>query len=166
MARLTRSFYSRSALIVARELLGCILVRRVGETVLRGRIVETEAYLNDDPASHSFRGMTPRTAVMFGPAGHLYVYFTYGMHYCANVVTGKEGIGEAVLLRAVEPLEGTEVMMRNRYGPKSGRNETVLLKNLTNGPAKLAKAFALTTAHSGVDLPDTGIHGRGRFRHE
>jgi DNA-3-methyladenine glycosylase len=107
-----------------------------------GRIVEVEAYREDDPASHSYRGRTPRTDVMFGPAGHLYVYFTYGMHYCANIVTGTDGHGAAVLLRAVTPLAGIDVMS----GRRGGR------RDLTDGPAKLCQAFAIGPAHNGADL--------------
>ena len=107
-----------------------------------GRIVEVEAYRQDDPASHTFRGRTDRNAVMFGPAGHLYVYFTYGMHYCANIVTGPEGHGAAVLLRAVAPLAGIDVMRDRRHGRSA----------LTDGPAKLCQAFAIGPDHNGVDV--------------
>jgi DNA-3-methyladenine glycosylase len=128
----------------APRLLGCYLVREQNGHQLAGRIVEVEAYAEDDEASHSFRGKTNRTAVMFGPHGHLYVYFTYGMHYCANVVTGQEGYGAGVLLRAIEPLEGEELMEANRGG-MSGRN-------LTNGPGKLTQALAITMSLGGHDL--------------
>src|SRR6266511_3967496 len=111
---LPRSFYRRPSPEVAPDLLGRLLVRPVGDALLIARIVEAEAYQEDDPASHSFRGMTARTEVMFGPAGRLYVYFTYGMHFCMNVVTGREGEGSAVLLRAVEPLAGLEWMCHRR----------------------------------------------------
>ncbi|MDE3057558.1 MAG: DNA-3-methyladenine glycosylase, partial [Bacteroidota bacterium] len=115
MNKLPRSFYTRPALTVARELLGKILVRKIGSVMLTGKIVEAEAYLGEsDPASHAFRGKTERNSVMFRDGGYLYVYFTYGMHFCSNVVTGKEGIARAVLLRAVEPVEGIEAMKKNR----------------------------------------------------
>ena len=139
-ARLERAFFARDALVVAPELLGKVLV--AGECA--GRIVEVEAYRSDDPASHSFRGRTPRNAMMFGPAGVLYVYFTYGMHHCANVVTGVAGDGQAVLLRAVVPLAGVDVM-RFRRGGKPDRL-------LADGPGKLCLAFGLDRSDDGTDL--------------
>jgi DNA-3-methyladenine glycosylase len=135
---------SMPAEIAAPRLLGCRLVRRVDGQLLSGRIVETEAYSQDDVASHSYRGQTPRTKVMFGPAGHLYVYFTYGMHYCCNIVTGPAGHGSAVLIRAVEPLEGQGLMSQNRRG-LSGTA-------LTNGPAKLCQALQIGKSFNGHDL--------------
>jgi DNA-3-methyladenine glycosylase len=102
--------------VVAPRLLGCELRMQTGNNILAGRIVETEAYDQSDVASHSYRGETERTKVMFGPAGYLYVYFTYGMHFCCNVVVGSTGHGAAVLLRAVEPLAGEEIMLQNRQG--------------------------------------------------
>ncbi len=119
MNKLPRSFYTRPTITVAKELLGKIFVRKIGKKILSGRIVEVEAYLRNDPACHAFRGMTERNRVMFNEGGYLYVYFTYGMHYCANIVTYKEGIGEAVLIRAVEPVDGIEVMIKNRGFDKS-----------------------------------------------
>ena len=119
-----------------------------------GRIVEVEAYREDDPASHSYRGRTPRTAVMFGPAGHLYAYFTYGMHYCANIVTGADGHGAAVLLRAVTPIDGIDVMLDRRNGRR----------DLADGPAKLCQAFGIGPAHNGADLctaADIGLYDDG-----
>ena len=133
-----------SAPEAAKQLLGCFLEREIDGKLVRVKIVETEAYDQTDAASHSFNGRTPRTDVMFGPAGHLYVYFTYGMHYCCNVVVGKEGMGSAVLIRAVEPTEGEE-LLASRRGGKSGIE-------LTNGPAKLCQAMAITRAMNGHDL--------------
>lgn len=151
MKKLPRSFYTRRTLAVAKELLGKFFIRKLGTQHLVGMIVETEAYRFNDPASHSYRGQTDRNTVMFRNGGSLYVYFTYGMHYCANVVTSREGHGEAVLIRAVEPIEGIEEMMRNR------KNGDRTMKNLTNGPAKLARAFNITIRDSGTDLTEDTI---------
>lgn len=148
LKKLPRSFYLRPTLTVAKDLLGKLFVRRVRNKFIIGKVVEVEAYCEGDPASHSYRGKTKRNSVMFWEGGHLYVYFTYGMHFCANVVTEQEGIGEAVLIRSVEPIEGIEIMKKNR-GLKA--NETVE-RTLTNGPAKLCKAFGITRKHNGVDL--------------
>jgi DNA-3-methyladenine glycosylase len=130
---------------VARDLLGRLLFRELpnGKRLV-ARIVETEAYQEDDPASHSFRGLTERTKVMFGPPGHLYVYFIYGMHYCMNVVTGRDGEGSAVLVRAAEPLEGMPEMIRRR------RLQTPRL--LCSGPARLCEALGIGREHNGTDL--------------
>jgi DNA-3-methyladenine glycosylase len=145
VARLSRSFFARSAPEVAPDLLGQVLVRRLASgTTLRARIVETEAYEPDDPASHSYRGPTRRNASMFGGPGHLYVYFTYGMHWCMNVVTGPEGHGSAVLLRAGEPLDGIEAMMTRRG--------TDRVRDLCRGPARLAQAFDVDGDQDGADL--------------
>jgi DNA-3-methyladenine glycosylase len=129
---------------IAPRLLGSLLIREVQGRRLVGRIVETEAYDEHDAASHTFRGLTPRTEVMFGPPGFLYVYFTYGMYFCCNVVCGLEGQGSAVLLRALEPLEGEDVMADNRNG-KSG-------VNITNGPGKLCQALQIDKALNAHDL--------------
>lgn len=153
MHKLPSSFYTRRTLIVAKSLLGKIFVRRIGKKILSGKIVEVEAYLHNDPACHAYRGMTERNKVMFNEGGSLYVYFTYGIHYCANIVTNKKGVGEAVLIRAVEPIGGIDVMMKNRFD-KSDRHlkSDGHLKNLTNGPAKFAQAFGLTKKQNGVSL--------------
>lgn len=132
-----------SAVEAAKLLLGCELIREFGTGTAKVRIVETEAYDESDAASHSYNGKTNRTDVMFGPAGRLYVYFTYGMHYCCNVVVGPAGYGAAVLIRAVEPIAGIEYLEENR--PKPGIN-------LTNGPAKLCQALMIDKRLNGHDL--------------
>ena len=142
---LPRSFFARPAHVVAPELLGRDLVARHPRGgFLVARIVETEAYGPRDPASHAFRGPTARNASMFGPPGHLYVYFTYGMHWCVNVVTGRPGEGSAVLLRGAIPLRGQEVMARRR-----GRDRE---RDLCSGPAKLAQAFGIDGGLDGADV--------------
>lgn len=151
LRKLPRSFYQRPTLTVARELLGKCLVRRYRGLRLIGRIVETEAYRGTlDPAAHTYRGKTKRNEVMYWGGGHLYVYFTYGMHFCANVVTGKRESGEAVLIRAIEPMEGVEAMARNRFGARSARGPHP--HNLTNGPAKLCQAISIRRKQNGMDL--------------
>ena len=143
--RLPRRFFARPSTAVAPELLGRILVRVSGDgTRLVARIVEVEAYGPKDPASHAYRGRTPRNLVMFGPPGRLYVYFTYGMHFCANVVTGAEGEGSAVLLRALEPLEGLETMAANRG--------VDAVRLLCSGPGRLTQAMGIARPDNGVDL--------------
>jgi DNA-3-methyladenine glycosylase len=144
---LRRSFYARDARELAPELLGKVLVRREpGKPVLAARIVDVEAYCGaDDAGSHAFRGETARNAVMFGPAGHLYVYFTYGMHWCANVVAGEAGTAAAVLVRAAAPIVGVEVMRERRAAARRDRD-------LCSGPAKLCQAFGITGAFNGADL--------------
>ena len=143
MSATTRRFYDRPATEVAPELLGKILVHTFSDGLrLAARIVETEAYERDDPASHSFRGPTVRNSTMFGPPGHLYVYLTYGMHHCMNVVTGPSGVGSAVLLRAGEPLEGIEEMVRRRGRPDL----------LCSGPARWSRAFGVDRSFDGSDL--------------
>lgn len=128
---------------VAPLLLGSRLIRTINDQTIEVRIVEVEAYHQTDAASHSYNGQTPRTSVMFGPAGHLYVYFTYGMHYCCNIVTGTEGEGSAVLIRAVEPMRGEATMHAHR---------AQLGVNLCNGPAKLCQALAIDSNLNGHNL--------------
>ena len=150
--KLPRSFYTRSTLAVARDLLGKILVRKERNGTRAGRIVEVEAYLGQrDPASHAYRGRTARNDVMFWTGGHLYVYFTYGMHFCANVVTGKEGDGTAVLIRALEPLRGIRAMARCRHLSPAD------LHALCSGPAKFCEAFQIGRRENGIDLCGTFI---------
>ena len=144
MGRLLRPFFARYSPDVAQELLGCVLVRRIGGRTLSGRIVEVEAYRgSDDPASHSFRGPTKRSSIMFGEGGHAYVYFTYGNHWLLNFTAEPEGEPGAVLIRALEPLEGIERMAKNR-----GVSEVA---NLTDGPGKLTKALSIDGALNGED---------------
>jgi DNA-3-methyladenine glycosylase len=139
--RLKRSFYARDAIQVARGLLGKIV--RHGDT--SGRIVETEAYLGTgDAAAHSAAGITPRTRVIFGPPGHAYLYLSYGIHACLNLVAEPEGTAGSVLIRAVAPLSGVDEMRRRRGILKIGE--------LANGPGKLTKALGITLAHNGVDV--------------
>jgi DNA-3-methyladenine glycosylase len=148
---LARDFFGRHPRRVARELLGKVLVRQADGARLTARIVEVEAYLGvDDPAAHAAAGNTARTAVLFGPPGHAYVYFIYGNHYCLNVSCETEGRAGSVLIRALEPLSGVEEMAHARgieiHGPKD-------LIRLTSGPGRLAQAFAITRAlDNGCDL--------------
>lgn len=146
-ARLPRSFYHQDTVTVARSLLGCVLWRRIGSTRLAARIVETEAYLGaNDSASHARRGLrSARNASMYLAGGHAYVYFTYGMHWCMNVVTQEEGLAEAVLLRAAEPLLGLEWMREHR--PKARRD-----RDLMNGPGKLCAAMSIDRQLDGEPL--------------
>lgn len=142
-----RRWYARDAREVAPELLNKILVHDDGHMpAVAARIVEVEAYAgSEDPGSHGYRGRTPRTATMFGPPGHLYVYFTYGMHWCANVVTADEGVCSAVLLRAGAPLAGHDEMRRRRPAARRDRE-------LCSGPARLAQALGLGPEHDGADV--------------
>jgi DNA-3-methyladenine glycosylase len=143
---LGRRFFARSSLEVARELLGCVLVVVRPDGRVGVRLTEVEAYDGEsDPGSHAFRGPTPRNTVMYGAAGHLYVYFTYGMHYCANVVTGRPGQACAVLLRAGEVVEGV-ALARTR------RPSATVDRDLARGPARLAQALGLGRPDNGVDL--------------
>ncbi|GLQ98945.1 DNA-3-methyladenine glycosylase [Dyella mobilis] len=141
--RLSLTFYRRDPLVLAPELLNKLLWCHDGRA---GRIVEVEAYHGaDDPAAHSYRGKTLRNAAMFGPPGHLYVYFTYGMHWCANVVCGETREGFAVLIRALQPVAGVELMHAARPRAKTDRQ-------LCNGPARLAQAMGIAKQQDGVDL--------------
>lgn len=149
--------------VAAPLLLGCTLTRTItlnGEKhKLVARIVETEAYDQDDPASHAFGGPSERNAAMFGPAGHLYVYVSYGMHHCCNVVCGPEGFGSGCLVRAVEPLESVEVMRELREAGRAGkaqaeraRKHPLKLRDLTNGPGKVCAALGIDKELYGHDL--------------
>lgn len=142
---LKRSFYSENSVKVAKKLLGKLLVRELPEGKLIGKIVEVEAYRgSDDPASHAYRGKTQRNQVMFSKPGLAYIYLIYGVHYCLNVKAEKEGIPGAVLIRALEPIEGIEIMRKNRQIEK--------ITELTNGPAKLTEAMKITGELNGWDL--------------
>lgn len=144
-AALPASFYARSPLLVAADLLGCLLVREWAGERLSGRIVEVEAYFGAaDAASHAHRGPTVRNRVMFGPPGYAYIYFVYGMHFCLNAVTGEEGEASAVLIRALEPVSGMEAMRRQRRQ----NDERVLC----SGPGKLCQALAIDRTLNGCDL--------------
>lgn len=147
---LSHRFYNRNGTLVAQELLGCFLVHKTPQAIFCGKIVETESYLADDPASHSFRGPTARNEVMFGPAGHIYMYFIYGMHWCFNVVTGPVGTGEAVLIRALEPIDEIEQMQANR----GIHNQA----ELCSGPAKLVQALSIPSSYSGADITKSPLY--------
>jgi DNA-3-methyladenine glycosylase len=153
---LPRSFYARPADVVARELLGAVVETQTAEGLVSVRLTEVEAYAGEgDAASHAWRGPTPRTEVMFGPPGHVYVYFTYGMHWCANLVCGVDGVAAAVLLRAGEVVVGVD-LARERRGPAPAE------RALASGPANLARALGLDGAWNGDDV--TRPSGRLRVR--
>jgi DNA-3-methyladenine glycosylase len=144
---LGQKFFNQPTIDLAKALLGKYLV--YGN--LKGKIVETEAYLyRNDPGCHASRGLTPRNAPMFGPAGRAYVYFIYGMYHCLNIVSGKTGEGEAVLIRALEPVEGIALMQKRR--------KTMNIENLCNGPGKLTQAFGITRRHNNMSLIDGKLH--------
>lgn len=154
---LPRKFYIRPVLAVAKDLLGKVLIKSEGKKMFAGRIVEVEAYDGKvDQAAHTYNGKTKRNEVMFNEGGYFYVYFTYGAHFCCNVVTGKKDHGAAVLIRAVEPLAGIDYMIRNRFN-RSLRSEKELF-NLTSGPGKVCKAFGFDRSHSGLDLTNSSVY--------
>ena len=151
MDRLDREFYLQDTIKVARQLLGKKLVRKIGKSTISGIITETEAYRqSDDPASHAHRTITPRNKAMFGMVGCAYVYFTYGMYHCMNVVArNKNYTAGAVLIRSLEPQDGIDIMMKNR--------KTKDITNLANGPAKLAIALNITKKRYGEDLVESDL---------
>lgn len=144
MEKLGREFYSRNMVEVAKAVLGKILVHQTADGIVSGRIIETEAYAQGDPASHSTRGRTPRTHVMFEEPGHAYIYLIYGFHYCLNLVSHLPGIAGGVMIRALEPLDGIELMKRNR-----GKENVC---DLCSGPGKLTRAMAIDKSLYGEDL--------------
>jgi len=149
--KLPEEFYHHGALYVARNLLGKQLVKREEGIFLAGKIVEVEAYTDkNDEASHSYKGVTNRNKTMFALGGKLYVYFVYGNHFCCNVVCDKEGVGAAVLIRAIEPLNGIEVMAQRRFKKKDMTEKEFL--NLTNGPGKICQAYNISAKENGIDL--------------
>ena len=179
MPKLPLDFYqSHDTLTLAQLLLGCELVHETSEGTTAGIIVETEGYLIDDPACHAYRRQTPRNAAMFGPAGTLYVYQIYNHYNCINVVTSPEGVGEAVLIRALEPTEGIELMeFRRNEAFKTGfaryRNNTIDSttaegqRNLANGPGKLTIAMGISRSiHNGSSLTTGDIYIRGPVLHD
>jgi len=155
--KLNLTFYQRNVLVVAKELLGKVFVKNEDNKILSGKIVEVEAYEGKtDQASHSYNGKTKRNEVMFEAGGLLYVYFTYGVHFCANVVTGKKNEGNAVLLRGLEPLTGIEIMAKRRFG-KTELSDKELM-NLTNGPGKICQAFSIGRKENGENLTNEKIY--------
>lgn len=154
MKKLEREFYNRDSVIVAQELLGKVLVHETEGKRLSARIVETEAYMGViDKAAHSYGGRrTPRVEVMYGGPGHSYVYLIYGMYDCFNIVTREEGVPQAVLIRAAEPLENLDIMSQNRYKKTYDQLNKNQITGLTSGPGKLCKALAINRTLNGEDL--------------
>ena len=155
-SRLSREFFNRDVITVARELLGKLLIRREGRKLLAGRIVEDEAYLGAlDPAAHAYNGRTARNAVLFGPPGHAYVYFIYGNHYCTNVSCMPEGDGGGVLLRAMEPVFGVTEMARLREVELADEPRVSQLRLISSGPGRMSEALGITRERdNGKNLTD------------
>ncbi|AET69182.1 DNA-3-methyladenine glycosylase [Desulfosporosinus orientis DSM 765] len=154
MKTLGREFYNRDSLIVAKELLGKVLVHEIEGQRISAKIVETEAYMGvEDKAAHSYGGKrTPRVEVMYGGPGFSYVFMIYGMYYCFNIVTREEGTPQAVLIRAAEPIEGLELMAQNRFHKAYNQLSKSQIKGLTNGPGKLCRALLIDKGLNGEDL--------------
>ncbi len=156
-SKLDRQFYTRDLLAVANQLLGKLIVKKEKGKILSGKIVEVEAYDGSiDEAAHTFIGKTKRNEIMFNEGGYLYVYFTYGNHYCCNVVTGQEGKGTAILIRAIEPVDGVATMIKNRFN-RNLLNEKEKY-NLTSGPGKVCQAMSINKNHYGIDLTGEEIY--------
>ena len=156
-APLPRGFFDRPATTVAPELLGCVLVHELGDGVVAAEIVEVEAYMGSaDPASHAFRGKTARNEVMFGEPGHAYVYFTYGMHFCVNLVCGPVDEPAAVLLRAGRVVEGASLAAVRRSGGAAAVDGSRRVAQLASGPARLCQALGIARAQNGADACDPG----------
>lgn len=159
LKKLQKIFFERNVLTVAEELLGKIFIYEDKnlDVNLSAKIVEVEAYNGKiDEASHSFKGITKRNEIMFNSGGFLYVYFTYGIHYCANIVTGKKGEGSAVLLRAMEPISGVEIFNKRRFN--SEIVDKLKNNNLLNGPGKICQAFNINKNHNGLDITKNPIY--------
>ncbi|WP_246565670.1 DNA-3-methyladenine glycosylase [Tissierella carlieri] len=153
LMRLNREFYERNTILVARDLLGKILVYNDGENIYRGKIVETEAYINaKDDGAHFNKGLTDRTRIIDEVGGHVYIYTIYGMYLCFNIVAEKKGVHGAVLIRAIEPIEGIEKMYVNRYKKLYENPPRKEIINLTNGPAKFIMAYGITKELYGADV--------------
>jgi DNA-3-methyladenine glycosylase len=148
--RFPRAFFRQPSTIVAKDILGAYLHRVLDGEELIGKIVETEAYCVGDEACHAFRGKTPRNAVMFGEGGFSYIYFTYGMHHCFNITANEEGVAEAVLVRAIEPVKGMETM-------RMLRAKAIRDRDITNGPGKLCQAMSLSRNENGIDLIESDM---------
>lgn len=152
--KLDRNFYNRDTLVVAKELLGQILVHKIDGKLLSGMIVETEAYLGvNDKAAHAYGGRrTKRVETMYGPPGRAYVYIIYGMYNCLNTITREEGVPQGVLIRGIEPIEGLEYMALNRFNKQLEKLTKNQMKNLTNGPGKLCQAMMINRSLDKEDL--------------
>jgi len=164
MRKLDRVFYDRDSIIVAKELLGKVLVHKAGGEMTSAIIVETEAYMGiEDKAAHSYGGRrTPRVEVMYGPPGFSYVFTIYGLHCCFNVVTKEKGNPQAVLIRAVEPTEGVEHMARRRFSGSYGELTKIQRKSLSNGPGKLCAAMSINKECNGLDLCGNSLYIENR----
>lgn len=155
--RIKREFYKQPLLDLARQLPGKILVKEYDSQIVAGKIVEVEAYDGaTDESAHSFNGVTPRTEVMFREGGYLYVYLSYGVHFCCNIVTGEKDKGTAILIRALEPVTGINRMAFNRFGKNVISDKEKI--NLTSGPGKLCKAMGIIKENNGTDLVTENIY--------